>query len=171
MNFDKDELAKLPPKERIKKLKEIEEASKREMQKAERLLKESQELMKSSENEWTQSEVNKEKERPPEDRIDITDLMPQEENIEQTVQGTKDEEKTDIKDLYGRISDIADTGVTEYSAQQLGEIYDEINEMHDYALQKYGTATEDFEETASSAKRMIKELLGDHYSSNKYHPA
>ncbi len=175
MNFNKDELAKLSPSERIKRLREIEEQSKREMENAKKLLDESQKMIDESQLEMARRAIKGERDLPPDQRIDITNMVrPDQDNIEGMVELAPGKEENDqnITDLYSRITAIADTGVDYNAKNELAELYDEVNRTETYVTAKYGSASEEFESIASSSKRMIKDLLGDFYNdSNKYHPA
>ncbi|HLC64895.1 MAG TPA: hypothetical protein VJI46_02090 [Candidatus Nanoarchaeia archaeon] len=78
VEFDKEEVMKLKPAERIKKLKEIEESEIKEIMEVESLIKKSEEEVK-------QHKV--EVEIPPVHEIDISHLFGVEEGIEGTLQG------------------------------------------------------------------------------------
>ncbi|MDP7115890.1 MAG: hypothetical protein QF915_02435 [Candidatus Woesearchaeota archaeon] len=86
--LNKSELNKLPPAQRLKKLKEIEEEDKEELQ-------ETEELIKKVEKELKEPPV--EIEAPPIEPVDISKLFEKESNLEGSVEKSTPEQETDVK--------------------------------------------------------------------------
>ena len=108
MALDKEELRRLSPADRIRRLREIEKESKKEIEEAERLIKESEESLRVE-------EATSDVEIPQPEEVDITKLFgEEEEKLEETV---KEEEPkiTDEDQVKYEISK-----VMEY-AEHLGE--------------------------------------------------
>ncbi len=175
MAFNKEELAKLTPSERIKKLKEIEEKSKKEVEELETVLQESKKLLNESELELERTEIEKESSEDP--LIDLTDLLKQDaDSLEASVANTplvSIEEPRDIFGLYQRVTQLAyqGQGIDARRKEELTTLYQEVNQAATYVTERYGSPSEEFQAAADSSKRIIKDLLGEFYSKNQYnHP-
>src|SRR3989338_7565295 len=152
MAFDKDELAKLSPVDRIRKLKEIEEKSKKEVEELETVLKESKKLLSESELELTREEIAKESPDGP--LIDLTDILKQDaESLEASVENTplvSIEEPRDIFGLYQRVTQLAyqGQGIDTRRKEELTTLYHEVNQAATYVTERYGSPSEEFQAAA-----------------------
>ena len=167
--MDKEELNKLPPEERLKKLKELEEKAQKELAEAHKLMEETKvELFK---------EEIEENHAP--SREDITHYLGVPENTlesavaqapKQTAQETSPYNPafTQMRDIYSQLQGMSAEEVM--NRQQLTiveEWYSNVNVTLANA-EKYQDRT--VQEIAQASKRMIKELLGEHAANTKYIP-
>jgi len=117
--MDINEIKKLSPEERIKKLKELEEERKKEQEEANKLIQESIDEIK-------REELVKQIEVPEQEHVNIDDLFAAEsENLEQTVaREPTPEVEEEIGHLYNRLGELKETfQETEYmNAQQRKEL-------------------------------------------------
>lgn len=106
--MDKDELRKLPLRERIRRLKELEESRKKEIEEIDNLIKDSQRELRTEE---VAEEVS-----PEAEEVDISRLFrPEEENLERTVGEEASEEE--------------EGGVGYLTLQRALEDYEELREL------------------------------------------
>ena len=117
---DDDELKKLPPAERIKKLKEIEKENQKEIDKAEKLIKKIEDELKT--DGLARATV------PLLEEVDITKLFGEEESLEGKVKGKGVEsEGVDYRSMEG-------AGTGDYGArpeQAAGGAIQDNYELHD----------------------------------------
>lgn len=172
-----DDLKKLSPQERIKRLKDLEEKSKKEIEKAQRLIKE-------SEQEIAIEQKLKDVEIPQTSEIDVTKLFrKEEETLEQTVEKEKpkvSEEELKQQQQYlreiptRRIEEraeylqrrINETGyVNNDQATEMAAMYEEIREREDKIKQgSYRPVSSRVEQELDAAKRIAKQVLGEFYN-------
>ena len=163
-----DDVKNLTPEERIKRLKEIEEKNKAEIEKA-------HQLIKDSEDEIELGEKLKQVEIPENKEVNVESLFgPEEDSLEQTVEREKieiDEEAMRHQQQYlkqlptGQIEDraeylqqtIQDSGyVTNEQRNEISNMYNEIRERED-GLSKgtYKSASQNINEELSLTKKML----------------
>lgn len=167
--MNKDELNKLPPEERLKKLKELEEKAKKELEEAKKLMEE------------TKVEILKEEmeENPAPSREDISHyLHPHEEGLEGAVAQAPraaQQESTgynsafsQVRDMYSRLQEMSASDImNQQQVQKVEEWYSNVNVILANA-EKY--QDQKVQEIAQASKRMIKELLGENAANVKYIP-
>jgi hypothetical protein len=118
MALNKDELGKMSPEERIKKLKEMEEERKKE-------LEEASDLIKKSEAEIEREKTIPKVEVPEIERVDISKIFESHEGLEGTVrrEAPKEEEQGEaIKYVAGREEE---GGIASLYAEREGEAQQE----------------------------------------------
>jgi len=104
--LNKEELAKLKPEERIKKLKELEEASKKEIEEAKKLIE-------KSEQELAKDDIVRRVSVPQSRKIDISDLFEQpkskleKEAQEAKVEPTPEQVKYMVEQVYEEAAGLA----------------------------------------------------------------
>ena len=156
------ELKRYPPEERIKKLKELEEARKKEEEETQKLMED------------TIKEINLEKNtplRPPEDEKPSTRREPAEFSLEEEVEQTPQPKVGNIpssyqdsiekvSNLYNQLQEIAqEEPFSDYSnIYRAEEIYNEIIHHERYQPQ------EDIKDIAYGSRRLMKELRGEYIS-------
>ncbi|MBW2989984.1 hypothetical protein KY358_06745 [Candidatus Woesearchaeota archaeon] len=104
--IDKEELKKLTPSERIKRLKKIEEESKKEIEEAEKLIHE-------TESQIEKDNIAESVKVPETGPVDISRLFKEEEGLESAVKKSVDEDEKDKSQLY-----------------QLAQAYEEVKSMY-----------------------------------------
>ena len=178
LELNREELLKLSPDERIKKIKDFEEQKKKELEnelaETKRFLDENEkELNLRKSNELTSELLRRKIE---EDRI-------AQKSLEQTVAEEAIPRKEDLPpqaeykhvsymaDMYTQLKNILDTGIplNPYERQKVEDIYQIINQLADLHPQKLQHA-ESIDEIAQATKRIVKTLLGDYQSNVKYTP-
>jgi hypothetical protein len=171
------DLKKLSPEERIKKLKELEEKSKKEIEKAQKLIKESEE-------EIAIEQKLKDVEIPDSEEIDVTKLFKKEESLEETVEKEKitiseedlREQHEYFKELPTRRIEeraeylqrrVDETGyVNNNQALEMAAMYQEIREREDGLRQgNYKPMSARVEEELNMAKGIARKVLGEFYNS------
>jgi hypothetical protein len=172
-----DDIAKLSPQERIKKLKELEEKSKKEIEKAQKLIRE-------SEQEIAIEEKVRQVRIPQDQEIDVTKLFRREEpNLEETVEKEKpkisEEElrqqqqyiKKLTTDRIGERAEYIQRQISEngyINNQQMAEVaamYQEIQRREE-GLERgtYKPISARVEEELDMARGIAKKILGDFYN-------
>lgn len=163
MPINKDDFKKLPPDERIKKLKQLEEENKKELKEAEKLIEESK-------IEIQRTELSKEE--PPEISQFIRKKEEQEDkkNLESTVEHERvPEEHGNIQylfDQYDELKNFLGRTLNNYDRERVEEIYHNINNI----AENYKHTSEELENVARATKRIVKDLLGEYQSNVKYTP-
>lgn len=109
MANDEDELKNLPPRERIRRLKELEEKRKKEIEEAQKLIKESEEEI-SAREEWERKVPI-----PQVAREDFTESTSEEKEILEAHKGRRErrekpEEKKEERRVRGGVEEILDLG-------------------------------------------------------------
>ncbi len=115
--ISKEELAKLPPEERLKRLRELEEETKKEIKEAERLIKETEEEIK---REKISESVAIPETRP----INIGDIFKEEEGLESAVREegvTEQPSEGEQTTLYQLIQDYNEAKEILYSQELIDE--------------------------------------------------
>ena len=105
MTLDKDELKKLSPEERIKRLKELEEEGKKE-------IKEAEDLIKRTEAEIEHNKNIPDIEVPEIERVDISKMFEAPEGLETTIKKEAPGEEKENPVKYGGM--VEDTGEVGY---------------------------------------------------------
>lgn len=172
---DFEELKKLSPEERIKKLEELEEKNKKETEEAKKLLERSKIEI--------QEETKKSLEQPIEElrkvNIDssISDLehtaisekpeIPQEELERQQTQYILNLSRSPMDDIYGRIKSIREAAeergyIDQNQAYELSNIYGAIGvKKDDFEEGSYkDTNSQKLDNQTNSAKSIINHLMG-----------
>ena len=170
------DLEKLSPEDRIRKLREIEEEDRKEIEAAQSLIKESEDQIVIEER------VKRVK--PPETgEVDIDDLFkPEEESLEDTVEAEKPRiSEEDLRQQQQYIHElptqqieqragyiqqrIQETGyVTNELRAEIGSIYQEIRQREeDIRNGAYHSSSKNIEHQLSVAKRIAGETLSDLY--------
>lgn len=112
--LDKEELKKLTPDERIKKLKKIEEENRKEIEKA-------GELIQKTEAEITRENIAESIKIPETKTIDIEDLFRKEQNLETTVKEEAPSEEKEEGPLYQLAQDYQEVKGMLYNSEDLNE--------------------------------------------------
>lgn len=163
MALDKDELLKLSPQARLKKLKELEEQRKKEIEEAEKLLKE------------TEIEVFSEavkSDRPPENIHKIAGHNLEEavdaEHVPEIKEGNFPHHNPldDALDLYNKVKAYAakDEPLSGEEARTVGYLYDVFNEV----VHKMSENDDKLDRVTSKMKRMVSEIMGEYQANVKY---
>ena len=172
---DIEDIKKLSPEERIKRLKELEKQNQEEIKKA-------QDMIKESEDEIAIEEKVKQVEIPESGEVDVSRLFKKEEDLEETVkkeQPQLSEEELRHQQEYlsqlptQRIEQRAEylqqrfeqTGyVTNEQRAELGQMYQEIRQREKGLSQgTYKSSSSHIDEEISVAKSITKTILGDLY--------
>ncbi|MEA2035991.1 MAG: hypothetical protein U9O94_00675 [Nanoarchaeota archaeon] len=157
MAIDKEELEKLTPAEKIKKLKEIEEQNKKEIREAEKLIKETESKIKGDK---IAESVNVPETKP----VDISELFaPEGGALEQAAKEaesglTDDNVKYFVKDAYDGVRE-ALYGEAESNTEMMEKI-DAIGEKLERV--KYFHVADEIANLAVAAKQMIYKLRRGH---------
>lgn len=110
---DLEKIKKLPPRERLTKLRELEEKNKQEIEKAHKLMKDSEQQIKFEEN-------LKDVEIPEIKQVNIQELFTDESSLEEAVEKEAAERNIDAKPQYDSALDeakqLADTLMNAYGA-------------------------------------------------------
>jgi len=112
--LDKEELSKLTPDERIKKLKKIEEENKKEIEEA-------GELIQKTEAEIKSENIAESIKIPETKPIDIEDLFKKEQNLETTVKEEAPSKETEEGPLYQLAQDYQEVKGMLYNSEDLNE--------------------------------------------------
>jgi len=163
--LNKDELLKLSPAERIAHLKKLEEEKKKELEEAEKLLKE-------TEKEISDAISDAKKERPLEEMIGgrqrhVEDEDSPPEHPEESPIQVDYRPKVDYAiDLYQRIKTYTDREGPLNNAERASveAIYGTFNDV----IREASEHEEKIEHISSSVKRLVKDLLGEYHSNLKY---
>ncbi len=167
-------IEKLSPEERIKKLKEIEEKNKEEIEKAHELIKESEDEIDKDEIE----EKIKQVEMPPDEEIDVAKLFrPKGGNLEETVARerpkiSEEEIKQQQEYLRGlqtpQIEQRAEyiqqrvqqTGyISNEQRNEISNMYQEVRQREDGIREgTYKAASRNIEEQLSVAKKILSDM-------------
>ena len=180
MEFNKEELAKLPPKERLKKLKELEEEAKRQLEETKKVIQESEKMLKTSEVEVVQEEIKKEKTtiRTRDELKDISRLLRKRaEDLEALAdeaflgaQGSSYQplqpQEAEVVDLYNRVKEIqasygSGSGLSYDRVRELSEIKQKAQITHEYTQ-----VSENIQKVAFAAQRIAEDVLGSSYIDN-----
>ena len=170
------DIEKLSPQERIRRLREIEEKDKEEIEKA-------QELIKDSEDEIEIEEKLKHVEVPETEEVDVGRLFTPEENLEGTVERERVEiSEGDIRQQQEYMKQlptqqieqraeyiqqkIQETGyVSNEQRAQIAGMYQEIRQREDgLRTGAYKPTSKRVEEELNMAKSIAKKVLGDLYN-------
>lgn len=168
--MDAKELAKLPPEERLTKLKELEEKAKKEIEEAHKLMEETKvEIMR---------EERRDESAP--SREDISGYLGvQSDDLEGSVaQAPRSHQASpenaygttlnQMRDIYSQLQDLsAEQILNRQQLTQVEEWYSNVNVALANAA-KYQSQT--VQEIAQASKRMIKELLGEDAIKERYIP-
>jgi len=166
-----DEIKNLSPQQRIKKLKELEEKNKKEIEKAQKLIKENEE-------ELAIEEKVKSMRIPAEQEVDVTKLFKKgEETLEETVEKEKakvsEEELKAQRDYLKSITTERIEERAQYLQNRVEErgyltndqmteahaMYEEIRErQHDFRQGSYKPINEAVEEQLDIAKGILKRI-------------
>lgn len=157
MALDKEKLRRLEPEERIRRLREIEDESKKEIEEAERLIRESEEDIRREE---AVSEV----EMPEAETVDITKLFgEEEEKLEETVREEAPLEETDEEKVMYEVEKIRDymehvgeSPVSEYTMGKVERMSNELNSINYAQLSRQ--AADEFNATRNIVYEMKKHL-------------
>ena len=164
MPLDKEELMKLPPEERIKKLKEMEEQREKEIKEAEKLKKEAERQM------FVDAVEN---DGPPVDIAQFTNKILEETIAHENIPDVPEDQNikyanpfNNVIDLYEKIKVYAenDDPVSSDQAKTVGYLYDVFNEVVDEMASK----EQEIEQIASGMKRFVKEIMGEYHANVKY---
>ncbi len=162
--FNKDELMKMNPSDRIKKLKELEEQRKKEIEEAEK-------LMKQAEMDVISDAVSSDK--PPQN---IREFAPK--RLEETLEAEKiPDVPPDYNVTYGKPFESAvdlyhkikaynerDGPVTPEEARTVGYLYDVFNEV----VGNMSENEEKIDRISSKMKRLVHDIMGDYHANLKY---
>jgi hypothetical protein len=162
--FNKDELMKLSPADRIKKLKELEEQRKKEVEEAEKLLKQAEIQMfeKALEEDKPPADLHQFAPRKLEDTINSEAIpnVPPESNVQYM------NPFDNAVDLYHKIKvyNERDGPVTPDEAKTVGYLYDVFNEV----VGNMAENEDKIDRISNKMKRMVKEIMGDYHANLKY---
>jgi len=154
--LDRDELRKLNPEERIRRLKEMEEERKKELEETDKLMKES-----FGELEELELQVDEPPEEPPPPEIqsDLENQIMEEEIPE-------DAENKNVEyaiNLYGELADAAqDDGYM--NMDRAIDIYEKIKET------AYKSQDTTAKKLAEGSRRLMEEVMGEYRANLEYKP-
>jgi len=156
--LDKEELEKLTPDERIKKLKEIEQENKKEIQEAEKLIQ-------KTEAEITRENIAESVKVPETKPIDIGELFKEEQSLETTVkEGAPQKEGEEKSPLYQLSQAYEEAKGMLYSSEALNdnqlERIDQLGERVE--KMKYQKTSDQIANLAVATKSIVQKL-------KKYH--
>lgn len=168
--FDKEELEKLSPQERIERLKEMEEKAKKELEDAEKFIEESQKLMEVSQQEILRNEIKKEAETLREQQ-GIEQMFPQGEGLEETAlaEAPQPDSAVSLEDLYNHLDNIRnyhdDTGYLNM------DVIEDVRTVVEALGADYKTAAEEYD-LLQASRGLIEELQDTYHRGpdTQYHP-
>ncbi|MBN2367737.1 hypothetical protein JXC34_01865 [Candidatus Woesearchaeota archaeon] len=171
-----EDIKRLPPEERIAKLKELEEKRKKEIEKAQELVRKSvEEITKEEANKYIEEEeeTRKEEEEKKKKEIPLEETVIQEEPklTPEQVEAHKDyvqhlRQETTTKDLYNLAKNIAeDVQESGYLSMQNQGMLSDIERAQQYKKQdidtgKYKTAGEEITDLLSATKNIVDDIRG-----------
>ncbi len=167
--LNKKDLSKLRPEERLKKLKELEDQHKKEIEEVKKLISRSKKELVEIEQ-----EEEREYEEPEQEFEGLAQrILPDEESGLENIARTQDlapQDEEDMASIYHQLVTLEEEGSDDYGnmAQAL-ELYQRINEIGDTADQ-YNNRTEAMKEIAQGSKRIIKQLMGSYQAKQDYSP-
>lgn len=158
----KEELAKLPPEERISKLKEIEKARKKQLDDAAKLINDS----------VTELETRLREPEEPEERAVHQRISPLESELEEKTILKKPEQPEEFKpdyavSVYNELTEIAQNiNNGDYQdMQRAADIYERIKENT-----RYQSQSETVKNIAEGSRRLMEEIFGEYKANIKYDP-
>jgi len=154
--LDKDELRRLSPEERIKKLREVEDERKKELKEAEKLILESISELQAPEDDEPPDEPTRPPEEDLESQLQTTEPPPEDEqNVEYAI------------NLYDELQEVAEgaAGNPYQALTRAAEIYDKIMGADSYKGQDSTVKN-----IAEGSRRLMKEIFGEYKASLEYRP-
>lgn len=164
-----EEIAKLPPQERIAYLKKLEEQAKKKLEENKKIIEDSEKLIKQSEVEFTKEELKKEEQafRQREALKELSALLKEKEENNLEGMAKQAPKPVDIVGLYSRVKEVKYAYVGEqlsYNAvQELLEVKEQVS-----SVLHYTQLSEDVQKAALASKRMVDDLLGTYVNKGKY---
>ena len=163
MVIDKNELMKLSPAERIKKLDEMEDQRKKEIE-------ESEKLKKQAEMQMFEKAVAEDK--PPQDLREFTGRKLEDTIAHEKIPDIPPEGHIQYAnpvenaiDLYEKMKGYAEReAITGDDAQTVGYLYDVFNEV----VEEMSSKEQEIEQIASGMKRVVKDIMGEYHANVKY---
>jgi len=164
-DIEKEELRRLSPEERLKRLKSLEKRRKKELEEADQLIKESfDEILKKEETH----------EIPEEERA--LEPPPEEFTLEEQVRSEEPKEISDEEegiqyavDRYNELKNVIEQGATSDDGYiNVDRVYELMDSLEGVA--GYHANDQRFMEIAQGSKRLIKELMGDYHAKQDYKP-
>lgn len=141
-----EELKKLPPKERLARLKELEAKRKREEQEAKRIIEESLDEIKLD-------EMLQEIEVPKEDEVDVNKLFQQSQDIEEQIKNENLKIDTGVGDDYARrIQELLPTNTLQeiqswYAQDNQAPTREEFLDVYEHAREAYETLQQSMQQS------------------------
>ncbi len=171
-----EELLKLEPEERIKKLREIQKEQEKALEEAKKLLEQSeQELVKKEkEKAETLEETTKQQKTRPAVQISEESLEEQLKEVKPLLMGKggpKYAGATYLLDMYTSLKQAMDIGIpmNPYEKENVQDMYLAINMLAEHKLQSSLTP-EQMRTIAQASKEMISKIMGAYYAEIKYNP-
>lgn len=158
--MNKDELAKLPPEERLKKLKEMEEQAKKELAEAQKLMEQTKvELLKEEFEETTaptQQDISHYLGVPSEDLEGAVVHAPSHALQESSAYVPA---LAQMRDMYSQLQDLSAAQIlSRQQVTQVEEWYSSVNMIMANAVKYNDQPVQDI---AQASRRIIKELLNE----------
>ncbi len=153
MTINADELRKLSPEQRVKRLKEMEEQHKKDMGEIETLIKKS---MNEAKNDRIAEKV-----APPPREVDITKLFTEEEKE------WKQQERKQSLEEQASVKYLADTSYRSGPAQQIAQDYSSLKKMMEGYISPGGLSGSQIEQLDQMEQRINNASYQTHAQSEK----
>lgn len=155
MALDKKELQKLSPEQRIKRLRELEKEKKKELDEADRLIKDSIRELQQPPAEEQEPPRPLRQESTLETQLENEEIprLPDQPNVEYVV------------NLYGQLKDIGQAENPYESISRAAEINDKIRQSEQYHSQD-----ERIKRIAEGTRRLMEEIFGPYRANMEYRP-
>ncbi len=160
--LDKDKLKRLSPEERIKHLRRLEDERKKDLDEAERLIRESIEELR----------VSEEEEEPPEPEprresvFEESELEEQIANEEHRHPEAEEEQNVEYAvNLYSELAEVAHADNPYQMISRAREINDRLGE-----LAQYNSQDQRMKKIAEGSRRIMEELFGEYRANLEYRP-
>jgi hypothetical protein len=152
MPLDKEELAKLKPEERIKRLKEIEEESKKQIEEAEKIIQ-------ASEGQIVKEQIERNIAVPETKKIEISDLFEQPPtDLEKKAAEAKTEEPTEkqlqymVSQAYEEVSEMDYQDLSKQDLQKIDALGERLEKV------KYHTESENIANMVVATRSLISKI-------------
>jgi hypothetical protein len=162
MELNAKELSKLPPEERIKKLREIEKQRQKE-------LKEAEKLIRQSIDEINETDAREEREEERRDANSAASAL----SLDQVVEDARPEPADETKmrqyvsaiTSYNELRQMRDSGMINQDPERAEDLYRQIVQTA-----KYQSSNETLTRIAQGSSRLLDQALGEERSKVKYFP-
>lgn len=170
-----EELLKLEPEERIKKLKEIQQAQEKALEEAKKLLEQSEQELVKKEKEQTEGIEEKTKQVKTVVQLSQESLEEQLKEVKPLPSGKggpKYKGAAYLLDMYTSLKQAVDTGIpmNPYEKETVEDMYLAINMLAEHKPQEGKLTPDQMRTIVQTSKDMITKIMGAYYAEIKYNP-